>query len=104
MLNVVLFMHFLLVVTFVDNHSFSFSAPDVDETEGCREGQKGVLIILILIRFGNYFIQNRAREFATGYPNYGDPITNIILTKFTKQNDITKLIKMCQCNKTANNS
>ena len=58
----------------------------------------------ILIRFGNYFIQNRARELATGYPNYGDPITNIIVTKFTKQNDITKLIKMCQCNKTANNS
>ena len=51
-----------------------------------------------------YFIQNRAREFATGYPNYGDPITNIIVTKCTKQNDITKLIKMCQCNKTANNS
>lgn len=45
MLNVVLFMHFLLVVTFVDNHSFSFSAPDVDETEGCREGQKGVFCL-----------------------------------------------------------
>ena len=63
-----------------------------------------LIVLIVLIRFGNYFIQNRAREFATGYPNYGDPITNIIVTKFTKQNDITKLIKMCQCNKTANNS
>ena len=62
------------------------------------------IYLIYLIRFGYYFIQNRAREFATGYPNYGDPINNIIVTKFTKQNDITKLIKMCQCNKTANNS
>jgi hypothetical protein len=44
--------------------------------------------VLILIRFGYYFIQNRAREFATGYPNYGDPITNIIVTKFTKVQEI----------------